>query len=194
MCRYLSDFLGCGRLLRVIRQSANGDGCGRLYEAIRQSAAETDAVGYFKAIRQSAIGRRHSADRKRKANQPIEKESRWWATTRTPERLGAKVVLFLEDITCNRNIVELVLAPGYKQVPLDIAKNTQQYNQKLASAPPFRVPFSRVVEFFERNHRSVDLRKFRQPRYHVQYHAVDLDYGASSLVQPDWMAVRQASA
>jgi len=79
----------------------------------------------------------------------------------------SKVVLFLEDITCNRNIVELVLAPGYKYEPLDIVKNTQQYNQKLASAPPFRGPLSRVVEFFERNHRSVDLRKFRQPCYHV---------------------------
>ena len=73
-----------------------------------------------------------------------------------------------------------MLRPGYKYEPLVVVKTVQ--NQINSTGPVPTSSLCRVVEFIERGYRSVDLRKFRQPCYHVYYHAVDLDVDASSLV------------
>jgi hypothetical protein len=38
----------------------------------------------------------------------------------------------------------------------------EQFHNKTGPVPTFE-SFSRVIEFFERSHRSIDLRKYRQP-------------------------------
>ena len=74
----------------------------------------------------------------------------------------------------------LMLASGYKYKPCNNVQTLKQSIQQTGPVPPFES--SRVVEFFERAIRSIDLRKFRQPYLSVQYHAVDLDQMISSLV------------
>ena len=67
----------------------------------------------------------------------------------------------------NRNLLGFVFRPGYKYTPPAIVKKVSTINQyKPAPVPPFE-SFSRVVEFFKRSHRSVDLCKYRQPCNHV---------------------------
>jgi hypothetical protein len=55
-----------------------------------------------------------------------------------------------------------VLGQGYKYKPLMSIIGIEHLHIKTGPVPNIE-SFSRVVEFFERNHRSVDLRKYRQP-------------------------------
>jgi hypothetical protein len=63
---------------------------------------------------------------------------------------------------CTSGRLGVVLERGYKYEPLVFVIGIEQFHNKQASCQ-LSSPFSRVVEFFERNHRSVDLRKYRQP-------------------------------
>jgi hypothetical protein len=63
---------------------------------------------------------------------------------------------------CNHGRLGVVLEKGYKYKPLMFVKGIEQFNNKPAPCHLFE-SFSRVVEFFERSHRSVNLRKYRQP-------------------------------
>jgi hypothetical protein len=72
------------------------------------------------------------------------------------------MVLILGNKCCSRGRLGVVLEPGYKYKPLVFVLGIEQVHHK--SAPcQLSSPSSRVVEFFERSHRSVDLRKYRQP-------------------------------
>jgi hypothetical protein len=55
-----------------------------------------------------------------------------------------------------------MLGQGYKYNPLMYVIGIEQFHNKLALRQILE-SFSHVVEFFEGNHRSVDLRKYRQP-------------------------------
>jgi hypothetical protein len=59
-------------------------------------------------------------------------------------------------------VLGVVLGQGYKYKPLVSVIGIEQFHNKTGPVPTFE-SFSRVVEFFERSHRSVDLRKYRQP-------------------------------
>jgi hypothetical protein len=63
---------------------------------------------------------------------------------------------------CNRGQIGVVLELGYKYKPLVFVIGIEQFHNKPAPCQ-LSSPSSRVVEFFERSHRSVDLRKYRQP-------------------------------
>jgi hypothetical protein len=63
---------------------------------------------------------------------------------------------------CTRSRPGVVLGQGYKYKPLVFVIGIEQFHNKTGPVPTFE-SFSRVVEFFERSHRSVDLRKYRQP-------------------------------
>jgi hypothetical protein len=63
---------------------------------------------------------------------------------------------------CTRGRLGVVLGQGYKYKPLVFVIGIEQFNNKPAPCQPFE-SFSRVVEFFERSHQFVDLRKYRQP-------------------------------
>jgi hypothetical protein len=75
--------------------------------------------------------------------------------------IGA-VVLILGNKCCNRGRLGVMLGRGYKYEPLVFVIGIEQFHNKLA---PFQLssPSSRVVEFFKRSHRSVDLRMYWQP-------------------------------
>ena len=66
----------------------------------------------------------------------------------------------------NRSLLGLVFCLGYKYWPSTIVIEVHNQINTIGPVPTFE-SFYRVVEFFERSHRSVDLRKFRQPCYHV---------------------------
>jgi hypothetical protein len=55
-----------------------------------------------------------------------------------------------------------MLELGYKYKPLVFVIGIKQFHNKSASCQ-LSSPSSRVVEFFERNHQSVDFCKYRQP-------------------------------
>jgi hypothetical protein len=63
---------------------------------------------------------------------------------------------------CTRNRPEVVLGQGYKYKPLMSVIRIEHLHNKTGPVPNIK-SFSRVVEFIERSHRSVDLRKYRQP-------------------------------
>jgi hypothetical protein len=64
---------------------------------------------------------------------------------------------------CTRGRLEVVLGQGYKYEPLVFVIGIiEQFHNKPAPCQ-LSSPSSRVIEFFERSHRSVDLRKYRQP-------------------------------
>jgi hypothetical protein len=63
---------------------------------------------------------------------------------------------------CNRGRLGVVLEPGYKYEPLVFVIGIEQFHNKPAMCQLLS-PSSRVIEFFERSHQSVDLRKYRQP-------------------------------
>jgi hypothetical protein len=63
---------------------------------------------------------------------------------------------------CNRKGLGVVLELGYKYEPLVFVIGIEQFHNKLAMCQ-LSSPSSRVVEFFERSHRSVDLYEYRQP-------------------------------
>jgi hypothetical protein len=68
----------------------------------------------------------------------------------------------LSNKCCNRGRLGVVLERGYKYEPLVFVIGIEQFHNKPALCQ-LSSPSSRVVEFFERNHQSVDLRKYRQP-------------------------------
>jgi hypothetical protein len=72
------------------------------------------------------------------------------------------MVLILGDKYCNRGRLGVMLEPGYKYKPLVFVIGIEQFHNKPAPCQ-LSSPSSRVVEFFERSYRSVDLRKYRQP-------------------------------
>jgi hypothetical protein len=63
---------------------------------------------------------------------------------------------------CTRSRPGVVLGQGYKYKPLMSVIGIEHLHNKTGPEPNFE-SFSRVAEFFERSHRSVDLRKYRQP-------------------------------
>jgi hypothetical protein len=88
----------------------------------------------------------------------IKKGMNWWWIRDEHDAM----VLILGDKCCNRGRLGVVLEPGYKYKPLVFVIGIEQIHNKPA---PFQLssPPSRVIEFFERSQRSVDLRKYRQP-------------------------------
>jgi hypothetical protein len=72
------------------------------------------------------------------------------------------MVLNLSNKCCNHGRLGVVLEPGYKYKPLVFVIGMEQLHNKPALCQPSS-PSSRVVKFFERSHRSIDLRKYRQP-------------------------------
>jgi hypothetical protein len=72
------------------------------------------------------------------------------------------MVLILDNKCCNHGRLGVMLEPGYKYKPLVFVIGIEQFHNKPAPCQ-LSSPSSRVVEFFERGHRSVDLRKYRQP-------------------------------
>jgi hypothetical protein len=72
------------------------------------------------------------------------------------------MVLILGNKCCNRGGLGVMLEPGYKYKPLVFVIGIKQFHNKPAPCQ-LSSPSSRVVEFFERSHRSVDLHKYRQP-------------------------------
>jgi hypothetical protein len=72
------------------------------------------------------------------------------------------MMLILGNKCCNHGRLGVVLEPGYKYEHLVFVIGMEQFHNKPALCQ-LSNPSSRVVEFFERIHRSVDLRKYRQP-------------------------------
>jgi hypothetical protein len=63
---------------------------------------------------------------------------------------------------CSRGRLGVMIEPGYKYEPLVFVIGIEKFHNKPALCQLLS-PSSRVVEFFERSHRYVDLRKYRQP-------------------------------
>jgi hypothetical protein len=82
----------------------------------------------------------------------------WWRVRDGHDAM----TLILGNKCCNCGRLGVVLEPGYKYEPLVFVIEIEQFHNKPDPCQPSS-PFSRVVEFFERSHRSVDLRKYRQP-------------------------------
>jgi hypothetical protein len=61
---------------------------------------------------------------------------------------------------CTRSRPGVVLGQGYKYKPLMSIIGIEHLHNKTSPVPNFE-SFSRVIEFFERSHRSIDLRKYR---------------------------------
>jgi hypothetical protein len=72
------------------------------------------------------------------------------------------MLLILGNKYCNRGRLGVMLELGYKYKPLVSVIAIEQFHNKPAPCQ-LSSPSSRVVEFSERSHRSVDLRKYRQP-------------------------------
>jgi hypothetical protein len=72
------------------------------------------------------------------------------------------MILTLGNKCCNRDQLGVVLESGYEYEPLVFVIGIEQFHNK-PSPCQLSSPSSQVVEFFERSHRSVDLRKYRQP-------------------------------
>jgi hypothetical protein len=64
---------------------------------------------------------------------------------------------------CTRSRPGVVLRQGYKYKPLMSVIGIEHLHNKKTGPVPNIESFSPVVEFFERSHRSVDLRKYQQP-------------------------------
>jgi hypothetical protein len=62
---------------------------------------------------------------------------------------------------CTHSWPGVVLGQGYKYKPLMSVIGIEHLHNKTGLVPNIE-SFCRVVEFFERSHRSVDLRKYRQ--------------------------------
>jgi hypothetical protein len=72
------------------------------------------------------------------------------------------MMLVLGNKYCNRGRLGVMLEPGYKYKPLVFVIGIEQFHNKPAPRQ-LSSPSSRVVEFFERSHRSVDLHNYQQP-------------------------------
>jgi hypothetical protein len=86
------------------------------------------------------------------------KETSWWWIWDGHDAM----VIILGNKYCNRGRLGVMLEPGYKYKPLVFVIGIEQFHNKPAPCQLLS-PSSRVVKFFERSHRSVDLRKYRQP-------------------------------
>jgi hypothetical protein len=113
----------------------------------------------------SSFGRRTFHGWKRKAfgnvwwwRLSIKKGMNWWRVRDGHDAM----VLILRNKCCKRGRLGVVLEPGYKYKPLVFVIGIEQFHNKPTPCQ-LSSPSSRVVEFFERSHRSVDLRKYRQP-------------------------------
>jgi hypothetical protein len=71
------------------------------------------------------------------------------------------MILILGNKCCDRGRLGVMLELEYKYKPLVFVIEIEQFHNKLAPCQ-LSSPSSQVVEFFERSHRSVDLRKYRQ--------------------------------
>jgi hypothetical protein len=122
-------------------------------------------------VEASAVGSTSSFGRRTVPQMKVEAfGSVWWRGLDT--RKGASwwwirdrhdaMVLILGNKCCNHGRLGVMLEPGYKYKPLVFVIGIEQFYNKPASCQ-LSSPSSRVVEFFERSHRSVDLRKYRQP-------------------------------
>jgi hypothetical protein len=85
------------------------------------------------------------------------KETSWWWIRDGHDAM----VLILGNKYCNRGQLRVMLEPRYKYKPLVFVIGIDQFHNK-PSPCQLSSSSSRVVEFFERSHRSVDLRKYRQ--------------------------------
>jgi hypothetical protein len=72
------------------------------------------------------------------------------------------MLLVLGNKCCNRGRLGVMLEQRYKYGPFVFVIGIEQFHNKPAPCQ-LPSPFSRVVEFFERSHWSIDLRKYRQP-------------------------------
>jgi hypothetical protein len=88
----------------------------------------------------------------------IKKETSWWWIRNRHDAM----LWVLGNKYCNHSRLGVVLGTGYKYKPLVFVIGIEQFHNKPASCQ-LSSPSSRAVEFFERSHRSVDLRKYRQP-------------------------------
>jgi hypothetical protein len=86
------------------------------------------------------------------------KEMSWWWIRDGHDAM----VLILGNKYCKRGRLGVMLELGYNYKPLVFVIGIEQFHNKPAPCQ-LSSPSSRVVEFFERSHRSVDLRKYRQP-------------------------------
>jgi hypothetical protein len=75
--------------------------------------------------------------------------------------IGAGVSI-LGNKCCNSGRLGVMVEQGYKCEPLVFVIGIEQFHNKPAPCQ-LSSPSSRVFEFFERSHRSVDLRKYWQP-------------------------------
>jgi hypothetical protein len=82
----------------------------------------------------------------------------WWRVRDGHDAM----MLILGNTCCNCGRLGVVLEPGYKYEPLVFVIGIEQFHNKPAPCQLLS-PSSRVVEFFERSHWSVDLRKYQQP-------------------------------
>jgi hypothetical protein len=62
---------------------------------------------------------------------------------------------------CTRSRPGVGLGQGYKYKPLMSVRGIEHLHNKTGPVPTFE-SISRVIEFFKRSHRSVDLRKYQQ--------------------------------
>jgi hypothetical protein len=88
----------------------------------------------------------------------IKKETSWWWIRDGHDAM----MLILGNKYCSRGRLGVMLEPGYKYEPLVFVIEIEQFHKKPAPCQ-LSSPSSPVVEFFERSHRSVDLRKYWQP-------------------------------
>jgi ribosomal protein S14 len=145
--KVLTPKIGTGKRLTWAefgKRAFDKDACGREHAFIRQK-------GCF------ALGR--ESIREYVMTWPECKEgTNWWWVQDGHWRRGIN----LSNKCCNRGRLGVVLGQGYKYEPLVFVIGIKQFHNK---PDPWHLlsPFSRVVEFFERSHRSVDLRKYRQP-------------------------------
>jgi hypothetical protein len=87
-----------------------------------------------------------------------EEETNWWRVRDGHWRRSIN----LDIKYCTRSRPGVVLGQVYKYKPLMSVIGIEHLHNKTSPMPNIE-SFSRVVEFFERSHRSVDLRKYRQP-------------------------------
>jgi hypothetical protein len=88
----------------------------------------------------------------------IKKEMSWWWIRDGHDAM----MLILGNKYCSRGRLGVMLETRYKYEPLVFVIGIKQFHNKPALCQ-LSSPSSRVVEFFERSHRPVDLRKYRQP-------------------------------
>jgi hypothetical protein len=123
-------------------------------------SVEASAVGGISSFGRSAVSRM-KAEAFGSAwwrGLDTKKEVSWWWIRDEHDAM----LLILGNKYCNGGWLGVMLEPGYKNKPLVFVIWIEQFHHKPAPCQ-LSSPSSRAVEFFERSHRSVDLRKYRQP-------------------------------